>query len=259
MNIGITFDYKRFMLMSRLKEHGGRLVLALAEKEAMSVQKLFEDRARLHEYGYQHKGTKKTDRMVLDALLSADKHLNLCYNKEGSPVPLSEACDDMYTFSQLTDDYVFNTIRHSRIPELAHAKQIANRISRRTFYKIVGSVKSKNMNLTDRMEELEKSLFNHVEENAKLLRGNDLVLSLKRISTGLGRKKPVERVLFFDSRGRCKNYNSKYLREMMNIEEESVFVMLRREGDDLIAEAKEIVRGWLNIHFDGDEYEHRSS
>ena len=38
MNLGITFDYKRFILMSSLKDHGGKRRLALAEKEANSVK-----------------------------------------------------------------------------------------------------------------------------------------------------------------------------------------------------------------------------
>ena len=115
------------------------------------------------------------------------------------------------------------------------------------------------MNFGKQMEELDKSLVSHVERHGVLLGVSDLVLGLKRISTGLGQRKPVERVLFVDSHGRCKNYNSKYLREMMNIEEETLLVILRREGEELKAEASEIVKNWCDVHFSGDDYLFRSS
>ena len=38
MNIGLTFDYKRFICMSRLVEVDGKTRLALADKEARSVE-----------------------------------------------------------------------------------------------------------------------------------------------------------------------------------------------------------------------------
>ena len=38
MNIGLTFDYKRFMEMSQLKVVGGKKRLALANKEVKSVK-----------------------------------------------------------------------------------------------------------------------------------------------------------------------------------------------------------------------------
>jgi len=50
----------------------------------------------------------------------------------------------------------------------------------------------------------------------------DLTLSLKRITSGLGRQNPVEKVLFVNSKGQSRNYSSKYLKEIMPVEKETL-------------------------------------
>ena len=85
--------------------------------------------------------------------------------------------------------------------------------------------------MCSKLEEYEASLKDRIAEEGVNLTPLDLVISLKRITAGLGRRSPVERVLFVDSRGKCVNYSSKYLKEMMNIEEETILVMLRKEGE----------------------------
>ena len=50
MRIGVTFDYKRFILNTDITEDktDGRRRLSLRDKEADSVKEMFMDRARLH-------------------------------------------------------------------------------------------------------------------------------------------------------------------------------------------------------------------
>ncbi|XP_023347596.1 deoxynucleoside triphosphate triphosphohydrolase SAMHD1 [Eurytemora carolleeae] len=259
MNIGLTFDYKRFICMSRLVEVDGKTRLALADKEARSVEKLFEDRTRLHEHGYQHRVVKKIDRMYIDILLSADKRVEICVDREGKFVPLSEACNDMFVFSQLTDEFLFNTIRHSRTNALKAARQIIHRISTRKLYKVVGLVGRSGSHISQKFNEHQVSL------NEFLLRANgslspeDLTLSLKRITSGLGRQNPVEKVLFVNSKGQSRNYSSKYLKEIMPVEKETLLVILRREGEEYRKEAVELVRTWLRQSFEEEDYEISSS
>lgn len=226
--------------------------LALAEKEARSVQKLFEDRARLHEQGYQHRVIKKTDRMILDILLAADDHLQLAYNRKGEPVRMSDACDDMFAFAQLSDELVYNIIKISRGPELEQARHIIRRLATRNLYPIIGSVQCRGESVSGKLEEYAESLKERIVEEGESLAPTDLVISFKKITSGLGRKNPVERVLFVDSRGKCINYNSKYLKQMMNIEEETILVMLRKEGK--VEEAVRILQSWGNQHFAGDSF-----
>jgi len=251
MNIGLTFDYRRFMFMSYVKEIDGKLRLALAEKEARSVQKMFEDRARLHEQGYQHRVIKKTDRMITDILLAADEHLELAYNQKGEPVRLSAACDDMFAFAQLSDDLVYNIIKISRGPELQRARDIIHRLATRNLYPIIGSIQCRGESVSGKLDEYAESLEERIREEGVNLGPSDLVISFKKITSGLGRKNPVERVLFVDSRGKCVNYNTKYMKPN-NIEEETILVMLRKEGE--VDEAVRILQSWGNQHFSDDTF-----
>ena len=79
LKIGITFNYKRFILNTDITEDpkDGKMRLSLRDKEADSVKEMFMDRARLHRKGYQHRTIKIIDRMMLDALLEADSHFTL--------------------------------------------------------------------------------------------------------------------------------------------------------------------------------------
>ena len=49
LKIGVTFNYKRFILNTDITEdNDGRRRLSLRDKEADSVKEMFMDRARLH-------------------------------------------------------------------------------------------------------------------------------------------------------------------------------------------------------------------
>ncbi len=104
-----------------------------------------------------------------------------------------------------------------------------------------------------------------VSLNEFVLRANgslspeDLTLSLKRITSGLGRQNPVEKVLFVNSKGQSRNYSSKYLKEIMPVEKETLLVILRREGEEYRKEAVELVRTWLRQSFEEEDYEISSS
>ena len=121
-----------------------------------------------------------------------------------------------------------------------------------------GSVRCKGIGALGNLQKFEKSLNSVVEEHGINLVPSDLALSLKRITAGLGRQNPVERVLFVDSSGRCTNYNSKYLKELMNIEEETMLIFLRREGgSELVREAAKVVQFWLRNEFQEEAFEVR--
>ena len=77
------------------------------------------------------------DRMILDALLAADPHFVLT-NSAGQQCKLSEACEDIAVFSQLTDEYLMRSIQFSRDPKMEGAQTILRRIAKRQLYKVVG-------------------------------------------------------------------------------------------------------------------------
>lgn len=119
----------------------------------------------------------------------------------------------------------------------------------------LGSVRSRSLNVSDRLSELQKSLTERLEQEGVLLSGPDLVLAVKRITAGLGRENPAEKVLFVDSRGSCRNYSASSLNEKMNFQQETLLVILRREGRQERREALDLITSWASEHFDSDQYE----
>ena len=93
-----------------------------------------------------------------------------------------------------------------------------------------GSIQCRGESVSGKLDEYAESLEERIREEGVNLGPSDLVISFKKITSGLGRKNPVERVLFVDSRGKCVNYNTKYMKPN-NIEEETILVMLRKEGE----------------------------
>lgn len=245
MTLGLTFDYKRFILMSHLKVVGGKKRLAIEEKEAINIKKLFEDRARLHNLGYQHKVVKKIEQMTIDALLAADQQITIYYDRKGKSVRLSDACDDMYVYSQLTDQRLFEEMQYSISDNLLKAREICNRIVCRKLYKHVGTLRCKGLELNPKLPMLKDHLLEKVKNEGKLVQVGDLSLVLKSVNSGMGRDNPVEKVLFLNSKGKCTDYNSKYLKEMMSIEEEEVFVFLRPDDKEITLEAQNLFRSWI--------------
>ena len=113
--------------------------MCVRDKEADNVQDMFKDRARLHSKGYQHRTILTIDRMILDSLLAADPYLPLS-NSSGETMRLSEACDNIEVFSQLTDEYLIRSIQFSSDTRMIEARDIVRRISKRELYKTVGHI-----------------------------------------------------------------------------------------------------------------------
>jgi len=253
-NIGALFDHQRFIKMTRvLRNEEGKMILALADKETRLVQKMFADRANLHKEAYQHKAVKKCDQMVIDALLAADPYFPACYNREGKMVKMSEACDDVFAFSQLVDGILWN-IKHSRIPELEKAKKIIERIDDRKLYEIADKRTRRVPGyFKKRFESLKTSLAELVETSS-LLERDDLCLSLQKISNGLPENTgPLSNVQFYNRNGDLltRSERQKLLAGVQGEsteESETLMVLWRRSeeevNEELLRERDRIVSLW---------------
>jgi len=243
LGIGVTFDYRRFLLHSDIIEVGGRNRLCLRDKEAESVQEMFLDRARLHKKGYQHRTVKIVERMVLDALLAADKHFQL-KSENGSICSLSEACDDVSQFSKLTDEFLFRSIQYSDDPKLKVSREILNRISKRQLYKLVGSIEyCGELGVT--AKEAEESIQNIVREmEDSLVSATDIAVVRKKISMGMGNKNPVENVVFFDKKARTTSFDADQLRQALpkEVNSETLLVICKRDDLFVLDDAREAFR-----------------
>merc|ERR1719266_680591 len=75
LKVNTVFDYQRFIMYSRIIKTGNPLrpKLCIRDKEAENLLDMFQDRARLHRQGYQHRVVKIIDRMlVFDKILDSD-------------------------------------------------------------------------------------------------------------------------------------------------------------------------------------------
>lgn len=69
MNINTNFQYERYIEYCKIMEFNGRPRICLRDKEHELVWEMFEDRARLHQKGYQHRVVKTLDRMMVGSFL----------------------------------------------------------------------------------------------------------------------------------------------------------------------------------------------
>jgi len=263
LSIGVTFDYRRFILHSDIMEVEGRNRLCIRDKEAESVQEMFLDRVRLHRKGYQHRTIKIIDRMLLDAMLAADKHLELLKSKSGAVCPLSQACDDVLEFSKLSDDFLIRSVQFSSDPDMEEAKQILNKISKRQLYKLVGVVEYCGQ-LGVKVKEAEEDLRKVIKDNTEtILKDTDLAVIKKKINMGMGNTNPVENVLFFDKKGRTRGFTSEQLRQVLprEVNSEALMVVCRRDDLAVLKDAREVFKLWAKITFKekkGFNFSHRN-
>lgn len=242
MKLGLTFNKERFILNSSLLEVEGRTRMCIRDKEAESVQDMFTDRARLHSKGYQHRTILTIDRMILDALLAADPHFVLT-NSAGQQCKLSEACEDIAVFSQLTDEYLMRSIQFSRDPKMEDAQTILRRIAKRQLYKVVGQIESSSQALMP-LEDTKTRLDQIIEELDAGLQVEDVAILRKRVTCGMGRSNPVEKVIYVDKRGKSRTFTSELLRKNLPRElssETYIFVVKKIDGES-VREATSAVR-----------------
>ena len=247
MNLGITFDYKKFILNSDLMDVDGRTRMCVRDKEADNVQDMFKDRARLHSKGYQHRTILTIDRMILDALLAADAYFPL-HKKSGETIRLSEACDNIEVFSQLTDEYLIRSIQFSLDSRMTEARHIVRRISKRELYKTVGQIEcSGNQQIS--LEDAQINLVKIVESDSRLNK-NDIAILRKRVTCGMGRKNPVEKILFIDKRGKTRTFTSEILRKNLPRELSTVthIFVVKKIDEESVKVATETVRKMTKLY-----------
>jgi len=255
LKIGVTFNYKRFILNTDITEDkkGGKRRLSLRDKEADSVKEMFLDRARLHRKGYQHRTIKIIDRMMLDALLEADRHFTLT-GPDGETFRLSEACDNVQHFCQLTDEYTVRSLQFSFIPELAITRNLLTRITTRNLYKLVAVTDSVSTSVT--FKDLQTTLEEVLQSYSNLVSG-DLTILRKRVNMGMGNSNPVEKVSFFDKRGGTVVFTSDQLRKDLprDFSYQSLLLVCKKTDQESVREAREVFQEWSREVFNNQEQE----
>ena len=87
LKIGVTFDYKRFILNTDITEdEDGRRRLSLRDKEADSVKEMFMDRARLHRFvSVERRNIQPSSYLLLQERLPAQNHQDHRPDDAGRP------------------------------------------------------------------------------------------------------------------------------------------------------------------------------
>ena len=193
--------------------------------------------------GYQHRTIKIIDRMMLDALLSADEHFRLT-GTDGKPFKLSEATDNVEQFCQLTDEYLVRSLQFSSSPELAETRSILARITKRNLYKLVRLTDSVNAPVSFKV--LQKTLKEIVESQGTILQPGDLTILRKKVNMGMGNSNPVEKVSFFNKRGGTVVFTSDQLRRDLprDFSSETFLLVCRRTDQESLKEANELFQEW---------------
>merc|ERR1719411_424150 len=202
------------------------------------------DRARLHRKGYQHRTIKIIDRMMLDALLSADQHFHLT-GADGKQFKLSEATDNVENFCQLTDEFLVRSLQFSHSPELATTRSILTRITKRNLYKLVRLTDSVAAPVS--FTELQQKLKEIVESQGTVLQPGDLTILRKRVNMGMGNSNPVEKVTFFNKRGGTVVFTSDQLRSNLprDFSSQTFLLVCRRTDQESLKEANELFQEWV--------------
>jgi len=254
MDVKTIFNYQRFINNSDITLVEGRMRLCIRDKEKENVGYLFQDRSRLHKNYYQHKTVKVVDRMTVDALLLADPHLALLgRDAAGRVLRMSEACDDVADFLKLSDDFVLRSIQFSEGPELAAARRLVTRIATRNLYKLVGEVTNAPGSAAACERQMNDIIRQERERGVPMnLVVGDVVVTKKKIGFG-GVQNPLEKVIFFDKRGRAITCPVTEVMEAVATVD-TLLVMCKRSQEETLAiqEAKDLFEKWL-VQEQGDK------
>ena len=252
MDVKVIFNYQRFINNSDITLVEGKMRLCIRDKEKENVGYLFQDRSRLHKNYYQHKTVKVVDRMMMDAFLLADPHLDILgCDAEGRMIRISEACDNIQTFLKLSDDYVLKSIQHSSQPELEPARALVRRIASRNLYKLLGEVVTSGTSMDVATCESQINILMKEERKMNLpttIREGDIVVTRKKTGS-LGGQNLLEKVIFFDKKTRLVLVP---VAEVMEAAPcfETLLVMCKRDQMDSMAieEAKYLFKKWSIKH-----------
>ncbi|XP_067296699.1 deoxynucleoside triphosphate triphosphohydrolase SAMHD1-like [Pseudorasbora parva] len=241
LGIRNSFDHQRLLKFSRVCEVNGRNHICFRDKEADNVYDMFRTRYTLHRQAYQHKISNIIEDMLAEALVLADRDLQV--EKPEDMLKISEAIKTAEEYSKLTDE-IFEQISSSTAENLKKSRDILDKIVRRKLPKFVGEARltEKNTPKEELMETWEAAVQKYKPTNpAVCLNAGELPVYVVDLDHGMKDKNPIDSVYFYSKRkpnqaSTIKDYQlSSFLPKRFN--EELVRVYYRRT-DDQTAEDK---------------------
>ncbi|XP_042073495.1 deoxynucleoside triphosphate triphosphohydrolase SAMHD1-like [Haplochromis burtoni] len=211
LGIRNNFDHHRFIMFARVCDVNGRKHICSRDKEVSNLHDMFHTWVSLHKKAYQHRVTQSVEMMIKDALLEANKRINIV-GSGGNTFHLSTAKTDMKAYTKLTDQVV-EEISKSTNADLEKAKGILKRITTRDLYWFVGQAKP---TIKEKFEEKKKALEGKLttlctEEQIKL------EVTVVNLDYGMKDKDLINKIYF---------YNKKNLKKAFPILESEVSKLL---------------------------------
>ncbi|XP_035244256.1 deoxynucleoside triphosphate triphosphohydrolase SAMHD1-like isoform X3 [Anguilla anguilla] len=202
LGIQNNFDYQRSLRFVRVCDVEGKRQICTRDKEVGSLYDMLHTRNCLRRRAYLHKVSHLIEIMMTEALVKADKHIEI-KGSGGKLFTISSAINDMEAYTKLTDS-VFEQILHSSQPELADARQILRNILRRKLYKCIGQTHPKR-----HMEITQADLLSLASSVAEarpqsepdvFLCAEDFVVTVVNMDYGMNQRNPINNMHFY-----CKN------------------------------------------------------
>ncbi|XP_050700753.1 deoxynucleoside triphosphate triphosphohydrolase SAMHD1-like [Eriocheir sinensis] len=243
LGIKVTFDYNRLIRFSRVipVENDGPQI-CIRDKECNNIYDMFHARRVLHRTAYKHRVVQIIDHMLVDAFLSADKHIRYT-GAQGVKYALADVCDDMVAYTNLTDE-VFHRIilDEGNHPEVQYAKNILSDILRRQLYRCVGHAKPADPNTT--RKNLEEALRKQIPSDSSLKLDQDLIIIEFELDYGKKDQNPVDFVYFYGKSSPDKPTKIKREESLMlpkSFQERIFRVLCRNSDEDKFKQAQEFL------------------
>ncbi|OQV25320.1 Deoxynucleoside triphosphate triphosphohydrolase SAMHD1 [Hypsibius exemplaris] len=175
--------------------------ICYAARFAHVIWELFDTRRELHRRLYQNQANGLGERMTLDILLAADKHLTFV-GPDGVSFRLTESLKSLPHFMMLNDG-IISQIRDSFQPEMKTARDLLNRLFTNERYKFIcrtDLVKSLGgIELAKLKVDLTRMVKSSLQKSPhREMRVDDVVLIHQKFDYGMGEKNPMERISFYD-------------------------------------------------------------
>ncbi|XP_067856867.1 deoxynucleoside triphosphate triphosphohydrolase SAMHD1 [Heptranchias perlo] len=263
LGIRNNFDFERFLKFARVCEVGKKKHICTRDKEAGDMYNMFHTRNTLHRRAYQHRVVNIIESMISEALVMADKHIEIS-GADGKLCTISTAIDDMVAYTKLTDN-IFQQILYSSNPELQEAQKILNNIICRKLYKWIGQTQP------EPETKIEQEEFNELADQVAAaipstslnvqLAPEDFIVNVVQMDYGMQEQNPINKVRFY-----CKNNPNKAIKIRKGqvsqllpekFTEQLIQVYCKKTDEQSVEAAKKLFVQWcINRNFtkprDGD-------
>ncbi|XP_059178799.1 deoxynucleoside triphosphate triphosphohydrolase SAMHD1-like isoform X2 [Physella acuta] len=202
LGIKNNFDHMRFMKFARAIQVDGDWQICIRDKEIASLYNMFYTRYTLHKIAYQHRVNCAIETMVTAALIKANDYIKFS-KKDKSTCKMSECVDDMFAYTELTDNVLFKILYSddpdSHSSEMCDAKNIIQRIFNRDLYSCVCESKPiGSENLKQNTDEIRSEILKKAHSLGHTsLSVDDLIVQIAYLDFGMQDQNPVEKLLVY--------------------------------------------------------------